>query len=173
MVELWDVYARNHELTGQTMERGSSFENDCYHLVVHLCLFNRQGEMLIQQRQDDKAGWPSYWDLTVGGSALTGETSQVAAERELFEELGLKINLNELRPQFTINFDHGFDDIFLLEKEVDINSLVFQAEEVQAAKWASKAEINRMITEGTFIPYYPSLIDLCFDLVGKYGAHQL
>ena len=29
------------------------------------------------------------WDLSVGGSVITSETSDVAARRELFEELGI------------------------------------------------------------------------------------
>lgn len=28
------------------------------------------------------------WDLTVGGSAISGDTSQMAAEREVYEEIG-------------------------------------------------------------------------------------
>lgn len=57
-----------------------------YHLVVHVCVFNQKGEMLIQQRQPFKQGWPNLWDVTMGGSALAGETSQQAAMRELKEE---------------------------------------------------------------------------------------
>ena len=33
------------------MVRGSEFEKDAYHLVVHACVFNAKGEMLIQQIQ--------------------------------------------------------------------------------------------------------------------------
>ena len=74
-------------------------------------------QMLIQQRQPYKKGWPNMWDLTVGGSALKGESSFQAAERELFEELGIKIDLSEKRPAFTINFENGFDDYYLIDHD--------------------------------------------------------
>ncbi|WP_143522351.1 NUDIX domain-containing protein, partial [Pseudomonas sp. 2822-17] len=81
-LEIWDVYDRDRNLTGKTMKRGAPFEEGAHHLVVHVCIFNKEGQMLIQQRQPFKEGWPNMWDLTVGGSAVAGDTSQEAAERE-------------------------------------------------------------------------------------------
>ncbi|HEL1335934.1 TPA: NUDIX domain-containing protein [Streptococcus equi subsp. zooepidemicus] len=155
MVEYWDIYTMNRLKTGRLMERGAAFVEGAYHLVVHACVFNDKGEMLIQQRQKDKEGWPSYWDITVGGSALAGETSQEAVMRELKEELGLALDLAGVRPHFSITFDNGFDDTFLI---------------LQAVRWASRDEILAMIDAGIFIPYFKSKIDMCFELVGQYGA---
>ena len=154
------------------MAKGEKFKKGAYHLVVHACIFNSKGEMLIQQRQPFKSGWPNMWDITVGGSAVSGETSQTAMERELFEEIGLKINLQNVQPHLTINFDVGFDDIYLLEKEIDKNDLVLQYEEVQQVKWATLEEIFKKLDDGTFIPYYKSLIQLFFDMRKQYGCHQ-
>jgi len=69
-----------------------------------------------------------------------------------------------------MNFNNGFDDIYLIEQDVDINELSLQYEEVQKVKWASKEEIFSMIDSGEFIPYYQSLIQLFFDTRKKYGA---
>lgn len=55
MGEFWDIYTANRVKTGRVMERGSLFKQGDYHLVVHICLFNDRGEMLIQQRQAEKA----------------------------------------------------------------------------------------------------------------------
>ena len=169
-MEYWDVYDINRIKTGKTMIRGSEFEDNAYHLVVHVCIFNNKGEMLIQQRQPFKEGWPNMWDISVGGSAVAGDTSQTAAEREVLEEIGLKLALNGIRPHLTINFDRGFDDIYLIEKNVDINELILQPEEVQAVKWAGRDEILMMIENGDFIPYYPELINLFFQIRKKYGC---
>lgn len=110
------------------------------------------------------------WDITVGGSAVTGDTSQKAAEREVLEEIGLKLDLKGIRPHLTVNFDRGFDDIYLIEKNVDINELTLQPEEVQAVKWAGRDEILAMIEKGDFIPYYPELVNLFFQIRKKYGC---
>jgi len=171
-MELWDVYDKDRIKTGKSMERGSEFESDCYHMVVHVCIFNSNGEMLIQQRQPFKEGFPNLWDITVGGSATMGDSSQDAAEREVFEEIGLKLELQQVRPHLTINFDRGFDDVYLIEKDVDIDTLVLQESEVQRVKWATKEEIFALLDSGEFIPYYKSLIQLLFDTRKKYGAHE-
>lgn len=171
-MELWDVYNRDKTKSDKTMARGNIFEKGAYHLVVHACIFNSKGEMLIQQRQPFKSGWSNMWDITVGGSAISGETSQTAVERELFEEIGLKMNLQNVQPHLTINFDVGFDDIYLIEKEINIDDLVLQYEEVQRVKWATLGEIFQEIEDGMFIPYHKSLIQLFFDMRKQYGCHQ-
>lgn len=171
-MELWDVYDVKRNKTGRTMVRGEAFTDGDYHLVVHVCIFNSKGEMLIQQRQPFKEGWPNMWDISVGGSAVQGDSSQTAAEREVLEELGIKLDLQGIRPHFTFNFDRGFDDIYLIVKDIDLSELNLQYEEVQNAKWATREEILQMIEKEEFIPYYPSLINLFFDTRKKYGCHS-
>lgn len=171
-MELWDVYNRDKTKTGKTMVRGEKIKKGSYRLVVHACIFNSKGEMLIQQRQPFKSGWPNMWDITIGGSAVSGETSQTAIEREIFEEIGLKIDLQNIQPHLTINFDTSFDDVYLIEREIDIKDLVLQYEEVQKVEWATLDEILQKIDNGIFIPYHKSLIQLFFDMRKKYGCHQ-
>lgn len=171
-MELWDIYDKDRKSIGKTMERGSEFNNGQLHIVVHVCLFNSKGQMLIQQRQPFKEGWSNMWDVTMGGSSVAGETSSQAAERELFEEIGYSADLSDLRPFFTINFSEGFDDFYIIEDDVDIDSLVLQYEEVQCVRWASKDEVMHLIDEGKFIPYYRSLIEMSFDMRQYPGAHD-
>lgn len=170
-MEIWDLYDKDRIKTGETMVRGSQFKENTYHLVVHVCIFNLEGQMLIQQRQPFKDGWPNMWDITVGGSAVSGDTSQLAAEREVYEEIGYKLSLDGIRPALTINFDKGFDDIYLIQKDIDISKLKLQYEEVQSVKWASKDEILSMIDEEIFIPYHKSLIDLLFFMRNSKNSH--
>lgn len=53
-METWDVYDKDRKLTDKQMNRGDTFGQDAYHLVIHVCLFNQLGEMLIQQRHPNK-----------------------------------------------------------------------------------------------------------------------
>ncbi|MBE4909208.1 NUDIX domain-containing protein [Bacillus luteolus] len=169
-MELWDVYDINRSKTDRTWVRGKGLEPGDFHLVIHVCIFNSSGEMLIQQRQSFKEGWSNLWDLTAGGSAIAGDTSQMAAQRELEEEIGLKVDFQHIRPHLTINFENGFDDIYLIQKDVQLHMLTLQYEEVQNVKWASKEEILTMIKNGEFLPYYESLIHLLFDSRNKRGT---
>lgn len=171
-MELWDIYDENRVRKPGVMQRGDAFREGDYHLVVHVCVFNEKNEMLIQKRQPFKSGFSGLWDVTVGGSAVMGDTSRSAAERELYEEVGIRIDLSQVRPHMTVNYDHGFDDFYLVEKnDIDLASLKLQYEEVEAVKWASEAEIIDMMREGSFIPYYESLIRLFFAMRGRYSAH--
>ena len=109
-MEEWDIYDIHRAKTDHVMQRGEAFEKGNYHLVVHACIFNQRNEMLIQKRQPFKEGWPNMWDVSAGGRALRNETSQQAMEREAREEIGLVLDLKDIRPQLTINFETGFDD---------------------------------------------------------------
>ena len=169
-MELWDLYDRDRIKTGLTHPRGTPLPEDHYHMVVHVVIFSTDGRMLIQQRQPFKEGWPDMWDVTVGGSAIAGDTSASAAARELHEELGLVVDLEYERPKITLHFSVGFDDIYTLIWDVDLSSLVLQESEVQAAKWATEEEIHQMIDAGFFIPYHHSLITLLFALRNRRGS---
>ena len=169
-MELFDLYDKNRIKSNNTIERGKKIPEGLYHLVVHVCIFNSKGEMLIQQRQPFKAGWPNMWDVSVGGSAVSGDTSQTAAEREVWEEIGYKISLENHRPVITIHFDHGFDDIYTIIEDLNIADLKLQPEEVQNVKWATEEEILHMIDEGIFIPYHKELIKLLFFMRNRRGT---
>ncbi|MCF7942251.1 MAG: NUDIX domain-containing protein [Spirochaetia bacterium] len=162
-MEEWDVYSQDRIRTGK-IQRGEEIPQGSFRIVVHICIFNTEGTMLIQQRQLSKKSYPNAWDLSVGGCVRAGESSDQAAQREVMEELGISLDLEEHRPHVTIHFEQGFDDYYVIHQDVDVNALELQREEVQQAAWATQAEIHSMIDEGTFIPYHTSLIDLLFSM---------
>ena len=170
-MELLDLYTSDRVKTGVTMVRGEQTPKGFYRMVVHVCIFSPDGQMLIQQRQPFKRGWSNLWDISVGGSAVAGDTSKTAAERETREELGLAVDLSDERPTITLHWEHGFDDYYVLTQAVDLNTLQLQYEEVQKVRWASKEEILQMIDDGSFIPYEKSLIELLFYRKDHRSAH--
>ena len=172
-MELWDIYDENRQLTDRYMVRGEPIKDGDYHLVVHVCVFNKRGEMLIQKRQPFKQGVSGMWDITVGGSAVRGDSSRQAAARELREEVGLELDFTDAIPHLSINFRHGFDDIYLMQVEdLDPDTLTLQYEEVERVRWATEDESLSMIASGEFIPYYDHMIRLFFAMRHSYGAHQ-
>lgn len=169
--ELWDVYDKNRRLTGRLHRRGDKLAEGDYHLVVHVCIFNSKNQLLIQQRQPWKKGWPNMWDLTAAGSAVTGENSATAAEREVKEEIGLDIDLTNERPRFTINFPNGFDDYYMITQDVNIEELQLQEEEVQAVKWVDQKELVKMVENGEMVSYY--FLHQIFELKEIRGSHSI
>ena len=170
-MELWDLYDENRIKLGRTMVRGKKQPEGTYRIVVHACIFHSKGEMLIQQRQPFKSGWSNMWDVTVGGSAVSGDTSQTALERELCEELGINLSFQGMMPAITINADGVFDDFYIaVRDDIDISALELQYTEVQKVKLADRDEIIEMIKDGSFIPYAECFIDFLFFMRNHSGT---
>ena len=163
-MELWDLYDKNRNKTGEVAVRGGErIPAERYHIVVHAAVFNDRGEMLIQQRQPWKDVFPDMWDISMGGSALAGEDAPSACWRELNEEVGLSLEeIRTGRAVFTVNFRDGFDDYFVGHWNGDPAALVLQESEVKAVRFAAREEIAAMTRAGIFIPYHPGLMDLLF-----------
>ena len=170
-MELFDLYTADREKTGRTMVRGGTQPEGFYRLVVHVCVFDSQGRMLIQQRQPFKKGWSNLWDVSVGGCAIAGDSSRTAAERETREELGLAVDFSGERPSMTIYWERGFDDYYTVNLDADLSTLRLQHEEVQQVRWATLEEVLEMIEDGRFIPYEKSLIELLFFRRNHRSSH--
>ena len=168
-MELVDLYDENRLPLGKTAERSAPKGPGELRLVVHVCVFDRRGRLLIQQRTRSKFIFPNLWDVSVGGGVDAGETSRRGAEREVREELGVSLDLSGLRPSVTVNFDGGFDDFYILTRDLSLEDLTLQEEEVQAVRWASLEEILDMLGRGTFIPYPESFLRFLFDMRTQFG----
>lgn len=194
--ERWETYDASRNPTGRTMPAGVDFRPGEYHLVIHVCIFDMTGgraerggtvgeagpRMLIQRRAGDKVEWPGMWDVSVGGSIQAGETSQMGAQREVFEELGLRIDFSGLRPLFTLNFGEGFDDFYLVEAGADeisgwdgrsLDALAVPNREVTEVRWATRDDINVMVAAGEFVPWRRTVVDFIFDMIGEVDAFDL
>lgn len=168
-MELVDLYDEDRAPLGRTAERYAPKGPGEYRVVVHVCVFDRWGRLLVQQRTPEKHIWPEKWDVSVGGGVDAGETSRQAAEREFREELGVELDLAGLRPSVTVNFDGGFDDFFLLERDIRLESLTLQAEEVAQVRYVTLEEALEMVNDGRFIPYPKSFLAFLFDMRRTFG----
>ena len=164
-MEIWDIYDKYRRKKIYTHERGKAMKPGDYHIVVHVWIVNSKGEVLIQKRQAGKKGWPGMWDCAAAGSAIISDSSRDAAVRETFEEIGLYIDKDNLEPLFTVRFAKGFDDNWLIRREVDIERLVLQEEEVKAVKWVKIEDILDMVNREEFIPF--PFLDRLFELVNS------
>ena len=162
-MELWDLFDLHRRPLGRTHERGKPLSEGEYHVSVHVAVFNSAGELLIQRRVPTKQHWPKMWEMSAAGSVTAGEDSPTGAERELFEELGIRVSFENIRPSFTFNYSRGFGDVYILNEDVDLKGLTLQPEEVTDARYASLDEVLSMIDSGEFLPYHESFIRFLFD----------
>ena len=158
MAELWDILDENGNKTGRTVERQAVVSGKKplgqgeYHLCVYVWVMNDKGELLIAQRTPNKE-CPNMWEC-VGGNAIAGDGSLTTALKEANEELGITLQPQNGRIIKRCKRDNGsIADIWLFHQNVDIADVVLCPGETQGTMWASRAKINRMVEDGTFVTW--------------------
>ena len=169
--EYFDLFDADRRPTGECLIRGTPTPKGNYRLLVHACVFNSKGEMLIQQRQNTKK-WPLLWDLTSGGHVTTGEDSRSSACRELAEEVGIEVDFTGLRPAVTVAFSDGWDDFYVVHSDANAEDLVIQLDEVRAVKWATLEEVLQLRQKNEFMPYTRSFLEYLFFRGSHTGSHD-
>ncbi|MGC9109961.1 MAG: NUDIX hydrolase [Caldimicrobium sp.] len=78
------------------LPRGEIHLKGVYHKTVHIFLFNSKGEIFLQKRSLDREEFPGLWSSSASGHIGPGEPLIYGAQRELKEELGIKVKLEEV-----------------------------------------------------------------------------
>ena len=86
--ELFDV-ADEEDHTLRQATRSEVHEQGLIHRAVHILVFNKRGDLLLQKRSLLKDRHPGVWDSSAAGHLDAGEDYEHAARRELAEELGI------------------------------------------------------------------------------------
>ena len=162
-MELRDLYDENRNKTGEVISKNAPIPKGRYYLTVMVFIENSKGQFLLQQRSKEKGG---QW-ATTGGHPKSGETSLQGLCTEIKEELGLDIKSNEPILYKTIRTEDDFLDLYYLKKDIDINSIVMQKEEVQNVAWFTKNEIKKMIKNGTFFKWHIEEYKSCLEFLNK------
>lgn len=146
-MEILDVYDKDGKLTGKTVRRGYQdkelLDNE-YVAIAQIYIENDKGEYLIEE----SAKKTGNRFLPVGGHISHGETPTSTILREVEEEIGLDITNENVVSLGYIISDVRLRFIYYLKKNVDINSLSFQKEEVLNVSYKSVDEINDLIDQG-------------------------
>ncbi len=87
--EVFDVVNERNEVIGQST-RGEVHAKGLLHRAVHIFVFNKRGELWLQQRSHLKDVHPLTWDSSAAGHLDAGEDYATSAGRELKEELGIE-----------------------------------------------------------------------------------
>lgn len=88
----------------ETLSRATMRQRGLIHRASYILVFNDQGQLFLQKRTETKDLYPSCWDVAAGGVVLGGESYEESAERELAEELGVRVST------FTALFDNYFEE---------------------------------------------------------------
>ena len=163
--EYTDLYDENKNLTGEKLfrEKGTKLivPKGRYSIVVLAFIENSKGEFLFQMTSKRKK---NVW-ATTGGHVKSGQTSKEAIIEEIKEELGIDINEDEVKLFKTYKYDDAFKDVFYIKKDIDINSLTYEKDEVEYVKYLTKDEILDLINNNGNIR--KTNIDAFLDIINS------
>jgi isopentenyldiphosphate isomerase len=165
-MEKWDVYDKDGNLTGYTKTKNDIWKPDEYHLGASLWIINYEGKLLIQKRAASKRRYPNIW-CNIGGSVISGENSRQGCIREVEEEVGIKVNSNDLVFLQRVMLENIISHDYALIYDFPIERVVLQLEEVSDAKWASIDEIKNLFTQGLFLINGLSDIEKVIEYIDK------
>jgi 8-oxo-dGTP pyrophosphatase MutT (NUDIX family) len=158
-MELWDIYDKNKQRTGRTMERNNwCLKDDEYHLTVLGVVARKDGKFLITKRVMTKAWAPGWWEVS-GGAAMAGEDSAEAVKREVLEETGLDVTgweggyLFSYKRENPGEGDNYFVDIYRFVGDFQEQDLHLQQEETAGYMLATAQEIKALADQGVFLHY--------------------
>jgi isopentenyldiphosphate isomerase len=146
---------------------GSATRGECHsgsmllHPVVHLHVFNSNGDIYLQKRPEWKDIQPGKWDTAVGGHIDYGERVEDALRREVCEELGIT------------DFEAAFVDRYVFESKrerelVYVNRTTYDgpvrpsAEELDGGRFWTMQEIKEAMGKEILTPNFESEFKRCF-----------
>lgn len=140
--EAVDVVDKNDEVI-KTVERLSATNSDILR-VVGVFILNNENKILLQLRSEKSFRYPSHWDCSGGGHVDSGEDYLVCAQRELYEETGIKTNLEFLGKHY-IELSDGRKHFISFYKGKYDGEFNIDLNEVKKINFFTIDEIKQMI----------------------------
>lgn len=115
------------------------------HRAFSIFVFNKNGDMLLQQRAMDKYHSGGLWTNACCSHPQPGEETGAAAKKRLREEMGFEIPVSKIFDfVYKSKFDNGlteyeFDHVFVGEYEGEVN---YNTEEVMNAEYKPMSAIH-------------------------------
>ena len=137
---------------------GSATRGECHsgskllHPVVHLHLFDSEGNLYLQQRPLWKDIQPGKWDTAVGGHIDYSEEVADALRREVREELGIE----DFVPRFLMSyiFESEREREFVYVYSAVYDGAVCPSDELDGGRFWSMDEISAAIGNGVLTPNF-------------------
>ncbi|MDH3646656.1 MAG: isopentenyl-diphosphate Delta-isomerase [Gammaproteobacteria bacterium] len=129
------------------------------HRAFSLFIFNKQGELLMQQRSAAKRLWPMFWSNSCCSHPREGEDIDDATHRRLREELGMRSDLQFLyrfryHAQFgELGAEHEFCWVYIGRSD---DMIRVNRNEIAAWRWIAIEDLEREMGEQPhgFTPWF-------------------
>jgi 8-oxo-dGTP pyrophosphatase MutT (NUDIX family) len=143
--ELVDIVDEN-DVVIDTVTRRQMRAERLRHRAVFTAVQGTDGRLLVHQRSFDKDVRPGAWDICVGGVVGSGESYDVAAARELNEEIGV-VGVAPTPLGGGTYGDESYELIGRCYHVVHDGPFVFADGEVIQARWVDQAGLDALLRE--------------------------
>lgn len=145
--EIVDIVNEQDEIIGEATKGVVNSNPQLIHREVFVLLFDEAKRVLLQQRSRLKKLGPLMWSLSAAGHVPKGMNVEVAAHKELMEELGFDTKLffiekNLTRLPHETRFVYSFIGLYKGE------TIVPDPHEVEQIKILTQEEFNKLIESG-------------------------
>ncbi len=150
--QIWHVDENDHPIG--PIGRDDSRKSGARYRIVRVSVEDSDGNVLLQKRLETKKTYPGCWDTSAGGNITYGETYEVAAERELYEEVGIEGVALEEQAYFygevvdpAGNKMNRFTKVYkaVVPRTIKVTP---QSEEVAELRWVTPEELAVIVAEG-------------------------
>lgn len=151
-MEKHELVDKNGNKTGKILTHieARDFNNipdGCYISVVGVVIINEDDEILLQKRSRFKRANPGKWGIC-GGKVDLGEMPLDAGVRETLEEIGIRLNKEELKFLSMDTNEKLHFTVYYVRKNVDINECKLQEEEVEEVRYFKIEKLQDLDNEG-------------------------
>ena len=122
------------------------------HPVVHLHIFNANGDLYLQKRPEWKDIQPGKWDTAVGGHIDLGESVDIALSREANEELGITDFTPERLTSYVFESEREKELVFVHKTVYD--GEIHPSDELDGGRFWTVEEIKENLGKVIFTPNF-------------------
>lgn len=150
-MELIEIVDKYGNFTGEVMEKEIAHDQNLLHNEVAVFVINDKKQVLLQKRSATKRFNPNKWALCAG-HVDAHESLESAAIREIKEEIGIDVSVDNLYPfgerEFTIRESNSHITYFYyIKSNKEETDFVIQKEELSEVKWFDIDKVINMIKE--------------------------
>lgn len=150
--EMFPLVDEEGNITGAATRGECHSGSKLLHPVVHLHVFNSQGELYLQKRPAWKDIQPDKWDTAVGGHIDLGESVEIALKREASEELGITDFAPEQLTHYVFESDRERELVFSHKTVFDDE--IHPSDELEEGRFWTLEEIKENLGKGVFTPNF-------------------
>lgn len=146
MEEILDLVNEKDEVVGEVLKSKANSDPTLIHREVIVYIFDAQGKFLVQQRSWNKKVYPGFWAESAAGHVVKGELPEMAAHRELLEEMGFDTDLEFVEKEL-VAFKNETHFAYFYIGKYDGQEINFQKEEIEQIRFVNQKEFDDLYPE--------------------------